>query len=152
MLGLTTATVDDTEVVVVADGRAAGGQIHHLDRSDGSILHSFPGADVPLDVVVDAQGQHFVLASATSNPLIDKDPVWLRRYDRDGTETELTLSGEVYLDLGSDGVLYVSSSDFDQATRRIIAVDRDLATQEITELPESYEGYSGGIATVGSGR
>jgi hypothetical protein len=80
-----------------------------------------------------------LMLGLTTAPLIDKDPVWLRRYDRDVTETatELTLSGAVYMDLGSDGVQYVSSSDFDQGTRRIIAVDRDLATQEITELPES---------------
>jgi hypothetical protein len=153
MLGLSTAMIGGSEVLLVADGRSDGGQIHRLDLSNGDILSSFPVADVPLDVVVDADENYFVLTSATSNPLIDNDPVFLRRYDGSGnqTATEVALVAAVYIALGSDNVLYISSSDFESETRRIYAYNRDLTVGEQTLLPEAYVGYSGGIATYGQG-
>lgn len=153
LLGLTHATVDGTEHVYVCDGAATGGSIHRLARADGALIESLPVHDTPLDVAVDEDQNYYVLASTSSNPVVSGDPVQLRKYDAAGTVIAgpVELSDAVYITLADNGLLYVSSTDFEMPTRSIISLTAELMPLSVTELPPEYEGFSGGITSTGSG-
>jgi len=153
LLGLTHATLDGTEYVFACDGTAIGGSIHRLAKADGSLLGSLPVHDVPLDVAVDSDENFYVLSSLSSNPVISGDPVQLRKYDALGAVVAgpVELVDALYITLGANGVLYVSSTDFDAPTRSILSFSSDLDEYPITHLPVEYSGFAGGIATMGTG-
>lgn len=153
LLGLTHATVDGSEWLYACDGAAAGGQIHRIDPDDGSLVDSIAVEGVPLDVAVDSAGDFFVLSSTTSNPVFTGDPVLLHKYDDAGTVLAgpEMLTAAIYLAVGSNDVVYVSVSDFDEPTRSIASFDNDLTPRSVTPLPAEYEGFVGGITTVGEG-
>lgn len=153
LLGLTHATVGGTEYVYVCDGAATGSSIHRLARADGALLQSIPVDDTPLDVAVDADENYYVLASNSPNPVISGDPVQLRKYDATGAVVAgpVELIDAIYITLADDGLLYVSSTDFDAPTRSIISFTPQLVQLSVTELPPEYVGFSGGITSTGSG-
>ena len=135
-------------MLVSADGT---GRIRHLSLEDGSELGAVVVDEVPLDVVVDGAGNHYVLTAPVSNPLTDGSPVVLRKYGADGTVLgPVSVPGGIYLSLG-DGLLYISASDFVADTRRIITADTELNLLAQTDLPGSYVGYTGGISSSGVG-
>ena len=63
----------------------------------------------------------------------------------------VVLVDAVYLARSTDGVVYVSSTNFTAPTRRILSFGPDLEALATTELPAEYEGFAGGITTVGDG-
>jgi len=149
MLGLAVADVDGQTGLYAADG--AAGLIRHLSLTDGSERGTVAVDEVPLDVAVDADGTHYVLTAAVSNPLTKGDPVTLRKVDASGAQlASVSVTGGIYLTL-VDGLLYISATDFEGDTRRIITADTDLNLLAETDLPESYDGYTGGITATGSG-
>lgn len=153
LLGLTHATVGGSEDVYVCDGAATGSSIHRLARADGAVLQSVPVDDIPLDVAVDGDENYYVLASTSSNPVVSGDPVQLRKYDATGTVIAgpVELSDAIYITLADNGLLYVSSTDFDEPTRSILSFTTELTPLSVTTLPPEYEGFAGGITSVGSG-
>ena len=153
LLGLTHASVEGEEFLFVADGAATGGQIHRLDPSDGALLASTPVTGVPLDLAVGPNGSLYVLRAPSSNPVGNGEAVELLILDDAGgvLAGPLPLVDGVYITRASDGVLYVSSTDFAQPTRRILSFGPELDALSITELPPEYEGFAGGITSVGAG-
>lgn len=108
---------------------------------------------VPLDVAVGRDGTLLVLVSAVSNPLTTGQPVYLQKVDADGAIVAgpVEVSGAQYLTRGEDGLVYVSTSDFDAPTRTLYAFDGTLTQRAAVSLPASYVGFAGGIAAWGSG-
>ncbi|MCO4744302.1 MAG: hypothetical protein KC912_05900 [Proteobacteria bacterium] len=152
LLGLDTAVVNGEERLYVADG--ATSQVHALSLADGAVMHSIDLVDVPLDIAVTPDEQIFALTADSSSPVVDNGPVMLRKFDASGTEIApavLVRAGS-YLTLGDGGLVYVSTTDFDQPTRAIAAFSPDLVDRVDTALPVAYAGFAGGIATGPSGR
>ena len=153
LLGLDHAQVGGEEFLFVADGREAGGRVHRLSPADGSVVETLELGLVPLDVAVDPVGALYVLDAPVSNPAFTGDPVELVKYDAGGSLVAgpVVLKDALYLTRASDGVVYVSSTDFDLPTRRILAYDSELEALAETALPAEYEGFVGGITSTGSG-
>ncbi|MEM7152394.1 MAG: hypothetical protein AAF799_06095 [Myxococcota bacterium] len=153
LLGLTHAVVDGEQSLYACNGAPGNGQVLRIEPGSGTVVGSIDVHEVPLDVAVDASGNHYVLTSIVSNPLNSGDPVNLRKYDARGTQVAgpVSLTAAIYLTLAADGALYVTLSDFDAPTRAIASFDTDLQALSVTELPPEYVGFAGGITSVGSG-
>lgn len=142
-MGLHVADFEGSEALWLAD--AGGSEVRVLAASDGAERATIGVSELPLDVAVLGE-RLFVLTSSSTNPLGDSAVITLRAYDLDGTELASTpVVGGSYLAV-SAGLVFVSTNDFDAASRSIAAFSADLQSRVDTELPASYVGFAGGIA------